>query len=299
MTAPDELVFARAPDAGVRAGVMAAIALVLCAVVGLVEGAYALSVCIILSGGFVVAELWPVRARIGTDGVTFTRHGSSWFIPFADVESLESNDESTELRTVGGRVVKLFNDKQKPLAPKSQAALASLVRRCRRADVQDWPLPPRGTHALPEWLLQTRASPNDIHRGVLLSIAAHPGAPLVHRAAAALLLRSRLSALEAARLGAAADHTASTALCSVLRLAAVPTTTEAQLAEAVEHLDRDPRQGCDRGRLLPLERVLCQAKATFAQSVSAISGPLREASATFEQAVRATAPRLLARLRGR
>ncbi len=182
--------------------------------------------------------LLPTQLELGADGMSFSRWGYSWFVPFEDVVRLERGLLATNLVLKDGRRLRLVNGDQLELGEAIgdiEDALTAYRERQGEAPQVDVG---RGQDSRRQWLERLRALASPEHRyreappnrAELLSAAADPRAEPTARAGAAALLHADLAQDERARLRIAADETASPRLRIALEAALDPEAEQ----EAVE-----------------------------------------------------------------
>ncbi len=195
--------------------------------------------------------LLPTQLELGADGISFSRWGFSWFIPFGDIVRLERGLLATNLVLTSGRRVRLVDRDQSELGEAILAIENALTTfRARQGE------PPqvevgRGQDSQRQWLERLRALASPDHRyreappnrAALLSAAADPRVEPTARAGAAALLHADLAQDERARLRIAADETTSPRLRIALETAIDPEAEQEAVENAAARVKPQLRRG--------------------------------------------------------
>ena len=205
-----------------------------------------------------VLTLWPMKVRVGTDGVLTRWLGRSRFYPHAETRAATVYDESIAMKRQHGVLVVRQNGERVRL-PTGQSEIGAIAARqlCQRINeaaglarsgVPGTTAVQRGERALVDWITdlrrqgagatghRTAATPPD----VLLRLVEDSAAPAESRAGAAVVAITAGGDEARERVRLAAERSASPRLRVALTRIADEAEDEA-IIEAIEAIERDAR----------------------------------------------------------
>jgi hypothetical protein len=186
--------------------------------------------------------LSPIRARVGSDGLSYEWLGREYFISFANVERIERTDGRVTLHCSDRSRIRLVNWAQKPLDPTIVDQLEQLLAEFRAIDPAVVPASiARQARRPSDWVQAVRALVNNagsyreqgVTRQSLIAWLENPAVPADIRAVAAAALRAEMDDAERARIRVQALHTASPRLRVVLEQAVRSDGDDRDVANAV------------------------------------------------------------------